>query len=98
MGFNLAAQAGHLNVDRAVIDLVVVHPARLEELVAREDPPRGAEQRGEQVELAVRQVDGSPAGLLETPRSQVELELGEPVGTHLSLARMRQRRAFCASQ
>src|SRR6267378_3448736 len=32
--FNLAAQPGYLNVNRAVIDLVVVHATRLEELVA----------------------------------------------------------------
>src|SRR2546429_2006606 len=74
IGFKLAAQPGHLNVDRAVIHLVVVHATRLEELVAREDPLRGGEQGGEQVELAIRQINGSPVAVLEAPRSQVELE------------------------
>src|SRR3989442_329789 len=73
---NLAAQPGHLNVDRAVVDLVVVHTTRLEELVARQDALRGTEQRGKQVELAVGQINGSPVAVLEAPRSQVELEFG----------------------
>jgi hypothetical protein len=45
--FNLATQSGYLNVDRAIIDLVVVYATRLQELVAREDSLRRTEQRGE---------------------------------------------------
>jgi hypothetical protein len=43
--FNLATQSGYLNVDRAIIDLVVVYATRLQELVAREDSLRSEERR-----------------------------------------------------
>ena len=84
---DLSPQPQHLNVDRAIINFVVVHPARLQELVPRENPLRGGEQRGEQIELAVRQRDGIAVALFEAPRAQIELELGETVGANLPLAR-----------
>src|SRR5882672_5214412 len=34
---DLAAQAHHLDVDRAAVDLVIVQPREIEQLVARED-------------------------------------------------------------
>ena len=77
----------HLNVDRAVIDLVVVHTARLEQLISSENSLRRGEQRRQQIELAVRQNDVRAGAALETPGAQVELELGEPVGANLPLAR-----------
>ena len=82
---DLAPQPQNLNVDRAVIDLVVVHAARLEELISGENSFRRGEQRREQIEFAIRQSDMSPLFAPEAPRAQVELELGEPVGANLPL-------------
>src|ERR1700722_18046059 len=41
VALDLPAQAQNLDVDRAVVHLVVVDPARLEQLIAREDPLGG---------------------------------------------------------
>src|SRR5580700_836044 len=77
IGFYLAAQPRHLNIDRAIIDLVVIHVTRLEELIACENPLRRGEQCGEQVELAVGEINASTVALLEAPGTQIELEFGK---------------------
>src|ERR1700676_4077416 len=90
----LPAQPEHLNVDRAIVDFVVKHAACLEELVARENPLRSSEQCGEQVELAVRQLNAPSVTVVEAPRSQIEFELGKPVRAMLVLARLHHGRTL----
>ncbi len=58
IGFDLAAQPQNLHVYRAIVDLIVVYPAGLQQLVAGQNAVRGPEQCGEQVEFAVRELDG----------------------------------------
>src|ERR1700692_2064300 len=90
IGLDLAAQAQYLNVDRAIMDLVVIHPAGLEQWIAREDALWRRQQSREQIEFTVRKHNSLSASR-QPPRSQVELEIDEAVGAQLSLPRFRQR-------
>src|SRR5437763_8857224 len=95
---DLAPEPQHLNVDRPIVDLVVVHAAGIQELLAGEDSLRGGQERRQQVELAVGQIDVAPVGALQPPGAKVELEAVEPISAHLALTRLRQRRALRAAQ
>src|SRR5688500_10426090 len=77
--FDLAAKAHDLDVDRAVVDLVVVQPRKVEQLVACQDALRRAEQHDEQAELAVRERDRFTAGVGEAARVQVQLPAVEAI-------------------
>src|SRR5688500_8819389 len=77
---DLAAQAHDLHVDRAVVDLVVVQPRKVEQLVAREDALRRAEQHDEQAEFAVRERHLAAVAGREAPGVQVELPAVEAIG------------------
>jgi tripartite-type tricarboxylate transporter receptor subunit TctC len=80
IALDLAAQAQDLHVDGAVVDLVVVQPRQVEELVAGQDPVRGAQQDHEQAELAVGKRHGAAVGGDKTARIEIELPAVEPVG------------------
>src|SRR5439155_10077521 len=79
VGLDLPAQPPDLDVDGAVVDLVVVQAGQAEELVARQHPLRGREERGQEVEFVVGQADHRAAGRGEAPQAHVELPAGEAV-------------------
>ena len=56
-GLELAPQAHDLCVDGSVVDIVVVQPRHVEELVARQNVMRRTEENDEQTELAVRELN-----------------------------------------
>ena len=74
---DLAPEPQHLNVDRPIVDLVVVHAAGIQELLAGEDSLRGSQERRQQVELPVGQIDVAPVGALQPPRAKVEAKRPE---------------------
>src|SRR5581483_1769611 len=73
IALDLASQAQDLHVDRAVEHLVVVQAREVEQLVARENPVRRAEQHDEQAEFAVGERHGLPVRTAEAPKVEVEL-------------------------
>src|SRR2546425_6787316 len=77
---DLAAQSHDLHVHRAVVDLVVVKPRQVEELVARENAAGRAEQHHQQAELAVAERHRLACGAQQAPGVQVELPAIEAVG------------------
>src|SRR5271154_1472498 len=81
--FNFSAQPQYLNVDRPIIDLVVVHAARLQQLIPCKNSLGSGKQGREQVELPVGQCNVSAVPRFEAPRAQVEFELTEPVCANL---------------
>src|ERR1700741_3967113 len=64
VGLDLAPQAQDRDVDRAVVDLRVVHAREVEQLVAAQDALRRREERGEDAELAVGEVHRLGPGAL----------------------------------
>src|SRR5258706_4429518 len=78
----LPPQAAHLDVDRAVVHLVVVQPRLAEQLVARQDALRLGEERREQVELVVgERHDPAPRGD-EPAQPHVQLPAREPLNAY----------------
>src|ERR1700691_179283 len=98
IGFNFTAQPQYLNVDRTIVDFVVVNAARLEQLVARQNALRSAKQRGQQIELAVGQDELPAIAAFEASRAQVKFELAESVSPNLALPRQIRYCAFCPPQ
>jgi hypothetical protein len=78
---DLAAQPEDLDVDRAVVD-VVVQAARLEQLVAREDAPGRLEERHQQRVLAVGELDVATVGRAQLAGAGVQLPAPEAEGAH----------------
>src|SRR5271168_1296900 len=76
--FNFPAQPQYLNVDRSIIDFVVVYPARLQELIAREDSLGSGKQGREQVEFAVGQSNVPAVARFQAPCAQIKFEFSEP--------------------
>src|SRR5262245_7731994 len=73
VGFDLAPQAQDLDVDRAVVDLGVVQPGHVEQLVARQHALRRGEERSEQAELALGQFDRLAGRALQLAQPDVQL-------------------------
>jgi hypothetical protein len=55
VGLELAAQTQDLHVDAAIENLLVVHAARGEKLLAAQDMVRRLKKRGQEIELSCRQ-------------------------------------------
>src|SRR5919197_3920397 len=80
IALDLAPQAQDLDVDRAVVDLVVVQPREVEELVARKDAVRRAEHHHEQAEFAVGERHGAAVRTGQAPQVEVQLPAVEAIG------------------
>ena len=90
--FDFPAKPQNLNVDRSVVDFIVVDAARLQQLIAGKNPLGSGQQCSEQVELAVGQCNVSAVTRLEASCAQVEFELSESVGSDLPARRGSVRR------
>jgi len=77
--FDLPAQASHLKVDGPVVYLVVVQPRSIEQLLAREDALRRAQERNEEIELAVGSRDDVALRRFQPAQSHVQLPSTEAV-------------------
>src|SRR5512134_1785140 len=82
LGLDLAAEPHDLDVDRAVVHLVVVEPREIEQLVAAEDAVRSAEQHDEQAELAPAEDDRAAVRRGEPPRVEIELPTVKAIGAY----------------
>src|SRR6185295_10855553 len=74
--FELAPQPQNSDVDRAIVDLETVQARSLEQLVPRLHALRSGQERAEQIELAVRELDGVAARIRKPAPAQVQLPPG----------------------
>src|SRR6516165_6191804 len=79
IALELAPQTQNLNVDRTVVNLVVVTATHLDQLVSRHHAVGGGEQGREQVELAVAERHLGAVLARESPGAQVQLPARDPV-------------------
>src|ERR1700676_5191949 len=80
VSLDLTTQSQHLNVNGAVVDLIVVHTAGFEQLLPSQDPLWSGKQRSEQIEFPVGQLEPLSGVFRQSPRAQVQLEFGKAVG------------------
>src|ERR1700736_5950599 len=88
MGFDLPTQSQHLYVDRAVVHLIVVYPAGLDDLVPGQHALWCRKHGREHVEFAVRQRNPLPIAPRQAPGPEIELEVAKPERPYLVLARL----------
>src|SRR5229473_7873151 len=82
IGLELVSQPHDLSVDRTVVDVVVVQAGHVEELVARKDAMRRAEEHNEEAELAVAEPHRVPIAARQAARVEVQLPTVETVGAN----------------
>ena len=87
-GLDLAAQVRDVDVDGAIVAVVVGAERARDQLVAREHASRMARERFEQPELGRRQRHGL-AGDTDLPRPDVDLEIADGDGVRLASAWLR---------
>src|SRR5918999_450388 len=76
-GRNLLAQPRYLDIDRAVVDLVVMQARQADELAARKQALRRGKEGGEQVELVVREMHRPALRREEAAQAYIELPARE---------------------
>src|SRR5258706_8291155 len=80
IGLQLVSQPHDLSVDRTVVDVVAMQAGHVEELIARKDAMRRAEENDEQAELAVAEPHHAPIAVRQAARVEVQLPTVETIG------------------